>query len=53
MSTTNHALAEQSAGSDLMQARSRLYNGNITSMVTCLPKAQDYSSTKTITAEAL
>jgi len=52
MSTTNHALAEQSAGSDLMQARSHLYNGNITSMVTCLPKAQDYSSTKTITAEA-
>jgi len=40
------------AGSDLLAARSDLWNGNISHMVTCLPKASDYATNQTITPEA-
>lgn len=50
--TTAQKAVAQTSGSDMMSARNDLWNGNISSMVTCLPKASDYSSSKTITAEA-
>ncbi len=40
------------AGSDLLAARSDLWNGNISHMVTCLPKASDYAANQTITPES-
>ena len=40
------------SGSDLLAARQDLWNGNISHMVTCLPKAADYSASHTITPEA-
>lgn len=51
LTSTQKAVA-QTAGSDMMAARTDLWNGNISSMVTCLPKAADYNTSKTITAEA-
>ncbi len=39
------------AGSDLAGASTNLYNGNISNMITCLPKVSNYNSTKTIIPE--
>lgn len=39
-------------GSDLEAARHDFFNGNISHMVTCLPKAYDYLNSTTITPEA-
>jgi len=39
-------------GSDLEAARNNFFNGNISHMVTCLPKAYDYQNSATITPEA-
>jgi RHS repeat-associated protein len=50
-STSNNFIADIT-GSDFAGGMVNLYSGNINSMVTCLPKASDYNSTKTITPEA-
>jgi hypothetical protein len=50
-STTDYFVAK-TTGSNLVNARNDLWNGNIGSMVTCLPQASTYSSSKTITPEA-
>jgi len=39
-------------GSDLIDNRYDLWNGNISHMVTCLPEAADYNTSKIITPEA-
>jgi RHS repeat-associated protein len=50
--TTASKFEASTAGSDLLAARSDLWNGNISHMVTCLPKASDYATNQTITPEA-
>ncbi|MEY4126253.1 MAG: hypothetical protein RL737_442 [Bacteroidota bacterium] len=50
--TTASKFEASTAGSDLLAARSDLWNGNISHMVTCLPKASDYAANQTITPEA-
>lgn len=50
--TTASKSEASTAGSDLLAARSDLWNGNISHMVTCLPKASDYATNQTITPEA-
>jgi RHS repeat-associated protein len=50
--TTASKFEASTAGSDLLSARSDLWNGNISHMVTCLPKASDYATNQTITPEA-
>jgi YD repeat-containing protein len=50
--TTASKSEASTAGSDLLAARSDLWNGNISHMVTCLPKASDYAANQTITPEA-
>ena len=50
--TTASKFEASTAGSDLLAARSDLWNGNISHMVTCLPKAGDYAANQTITPEA-
>jgi RHS repeat-associated protein len=49
--TTASKFEASTAGSDLLAARSDLWNGNISHMVTCLPKASDYAANQTITPE--
>jgi YD repeat-containing protein len=50
--TTASKFEASTTGSDLLAARSDLWNGNISHMVTCLPKATDYAANQTITPEA-
>jgi RHS repeat-associated protein len=50
--TTANKFEASTAGSDLLAAHSDLWNGNISHMVTCLPKASDYTANQTITPEA-
>jgi uncharacterized protein (TIGR02594 family) len=50
--TTASKFEASTTGSDLLSARSDLWNGNISHMVTCLPKASDYTANQTITPEA-
>ena len=50
--TTANKFEANTAGSDLLAARNDLWNGNISHMVTCLPKASDYATNQTITPEA-
>jgi len=50
--TTASKFEASTTGSDLLAARSDLWNGNISHMVTCLPKASDYAANQTITPEA-
>jgi len=50
--TTASKFEASTAGSDLLAARSDIWNGNISHMVTCLPKASDYAANQTITPEA-
>jgi RHS repeat-associated protein len=50
--TTASKFEASTAGSDMLAARSDLWNGNISHMVTCLPKASDYAANQTITPEA-
>ena len=50
--TTASKFEASTTGSDLLAARSDLWNGNISHMVTCLPKAGDYAANQTITPEA-
>jgi len=50
--TTTSKFEASTTGSDMLAARSDLWNGNISHMVTCLPKASDYATNQTITPEA-
>jgi hypothetical protein len=50
--TTASKFEASTTGSDLLAARCDLWNGSISHMVTCLPKASDYATNQTITPEA-
>jgi len=45
--TTASKFEASTAGSDLLAARCDLWNGSISHMVTCLPKASDYAANQT------
>jgi len=50
--TTASKFEASTTGSDLLAARCDLWNGSISHMVTCLPKASDYATNQTITPKA-